>query len=109
MRQGDLEAAEVEQAQRAGHGRAGRQGGDDRVAWREPLDHQVGEEHDDHQRGLELRGAEDLDADLEQDAGQQRRGDAGRDPPHQRIEQAAQADRAVSSSAHTTKAPIAYG
>ncbi|ABA47492.1 200 kDa antigen p200, putative [Burkholderia pseudomallei 1710b] len=91
-RERDVKAAEVEQAERARGRDARGERRDDRIARRRALDDQVREEHREHERGLELRGAEDLDADLEQDAGEEGSGDAGRNPAHQRVEQAARAD-----------------
>jgi hypothetical protein len=66
-----VEAAEVQQAQRAGQRGAHQQRGQHAVARRQALDQQVAEEHPQHQHGAVLGGDEDLAADLEQDARQQ--------------------------------------
>ena len=68
-----MEAAEVQQPEHSRESGADQQGGEHGIAWRQALDDQVAEEHPQHQPGAMLRGNEDLAADLEQDARQQRR------------------------------------
>ena len=88
----DVELAEVEQTERpCGHD-ADHERHQDGVAGREAFHDQIGEEHRQDEGGLELGGLEYLDADLEQDAGQQCGGNAGGDFPHERIKPAGEAD-----------------
>ncbi|MNN32121.1 hypothetical protein D3C81_1458330 [compost metagenome] len=86
-----MEAAEVQQAKGAGQRRADQQRRQHAVARRQALDQQVAEEHAQHQQGAVLGGDEDLAADLEQDARQQRRGQRCWNALDQALETAGQA------------------
>ena len=86
-----MEVAEVEQAEEAGQGDTHQQRGEHRIARRQALGDEVADEHRHHQRRLLLRGVADLDADAEQHAGQQGRGQRPRHLTHQPVEAASDA------------------
>ncbi|MCY1288898.1 hypothetical protein D9M70_379630 [compost metagenome] len=91
--QGELEAAEVQQAKRRRRHAAHQQRHQHGIARLQALEQQVAEEHRQHQGGAMLGGEEDLAADLEQDAGQQGRRERAGQPAHQPLEAAGQADQ----------------
>ncbi len=93
MRERNVKTRKIEQAERARHDDARDERRRNRITRHEALADEIDEEHHDDERAPMLGCPKNLDADLEQDARQQRGGDAGRDALHQRIEPAGEADR----------------
>ncbi|MNY69903.1 hypothetical protein D3C86_2079160 [compost metagenome] len=69
-----METAEIQQPHQTRQRRADQQCRQHRISRGQALDQQVSEEHPQHQRGAVLRGDKDFAADLEQNPGQQGRG-----------------------------------